>query len=224
MKGKCCPPKRCVTLVDPMATPISDDQSFTINPGTFTSSWQRYEFPIDVTIIPTSYPGTSQNGYAGLTIALGRNPAAAGADPVFITVAAGLAFTLPCGVYWIRTDQLFGGGSVNFRMQPALAVTDESLHRGVYPGPTFATVGVTSANALAARVGRRRLILTNTSGSNISIAFGGSLGAGFVAAVLNSGITLISGAQIALYGRDCPEDAMQAIAASAGSNLGIQEG
>lgn len=88
---------------------------------------------------------------------------------------------------------------------------------GNTPGaPTFATVGVAEAEALAASATRKRVVLVNTSAAFISIAFGAN------AAVLNSGYTLTP------YGvRDITNPAVaalaiRAIASAAASNLGIE--
>lgn len=84
--------------------------------------------------------------------------------------------------------------------------------------PTFATVGVTSAEAVAENIQRISVYLTNTSDNIISLAFGTN------AAVLNSGITLFPGDSFvlqrpALY----YTGAINAIASAAASNLSIQE-
>jgi hypothetical protein len=82
--------------------------------------------------------------------------------------------------------------------------------------PTFATVGVTSAQALASNSSRKGLILTNTSTGNISLGFGAT-------AVLNSGITLYPGGTFNLDEYSFTTAAVNAIAANASSNLAIQE-
>lgn len=82
--------------------------------------------------------------------------------------------------------------------------------------PTFATVGVASAQAVAASATRKGLHLVNTSSNIISIAFG-------AAAVLNSGITLTPEAGYWMDEYSFHVGAVNAIAAVAGSNLAIQE-
>ena len=82
--------------------------------------------------------------------------------------------------------------------------------------PTFATVGVTSAQALASNASRKGLILINTSTGNISLGFG-------VAAVLNSGITLYPNGTFFMDEYMYTTAAVNAIAANASSNLAIQE-
>lgn len=82
--------------------------------------------------------------------------------------------------------------------------------------PTFATVGVASAEAVAAAATRKGLILVNTSGATISLGFGS-------AAVLNSGVTLQPGG---VYGMDeysFDLGAVYAIASAASSHLAVQE-
>jgi len=82
--------------------------------------------------------------------------------------------------------------------------------------PTFATVGVTSAQVLAANTSRKGLILINTSTGNISIGFGST-------AVLNSGVTLYPNGTFFMDEYMYTTSAITAIAANASSNLAIQE-
>lgn len=83
--------------------------------------------------------------------------------------------------------------------------------------PTNASVGVASAQVLAANPSRRGLILVNTSVNAISIAFD-------QAAVLNSGITLAAnGGSFTMTVPSFNQGAINAIAAGAASNLAIQE-
>ena len=84
--------------------------------------------------------------------------------------------------------------------------------------PAVATVGVTSANVLAANSSRTSLILINTHASNTI-----SLGLGANAAVLGSGITLYPGAAITFNVLDNMQQAVQAIASGASTTLAIQE-
>ena len=82
--------------------------------------------------------------------------------------------------------------------------------------PTAASVGVASAQAVAANANRRNLVLINTSNATISLGFGS-------AAVLNSGITLYPGGVFEM-GLTCLDlGAVNAIASAAASNLAIQE-
>ena len=83
--------------------------------------------------------------------------------------------------------------------------------------PTFATVGVASAEAIAANTGRKGLVLVNTSTNNISLGLG-------TTAVLNSGITLNAGGGVwVMDDYTYTTVAINAIAAGASSNLAIQE-
>lgn len=82
--------------------------------------------------------------------------------------------------------------------------------------PTFATVGVASASAVAANSSRKGLVLINTSSNTISLGFG-------AAAVLNSGITLAPGSIFVMDEYLYNTSAVNAIASSASSNLSIQE-
>jgi hypothetical protein len=81
--------------------------------------------------------------------------------------------------------------------------------------PTFATVGVASAEALAADATRKGYDLVSTATGNISLAFGAS------PAVLYSGITLSSYGSLRVRG-EFATLAVNAIASAAASNLGIQ--
>lgn len=82
---------------------------------------------------------------------------------------------------------------------------------------TFSTVGVASAQVVAATTARKGLILVNTSINVISLAFGG------VAAVLNSGITLGPGDSFQMDDFVFTVSNVNAIASAAGSNLAIQQ-
>jgi len=82
--------------------------------------------------------------------------------------------------------------------------------------PTFATVGVTSAQAVASNTNRKGLILTNNSTANISLGFG-------VAAVSGSGVVLYPGGVFFMDEYMYTTAAVNAIATAAGANLGVQE-
>lgn len=82
--------------------------------------------------------------------------------------------------------------------------------------PTAASVGVASAQAVAANASRKGLVLVNTSVNRISLGFG-------AAAVLNSGITLYPGGAYCMGEYDFDLGAVNAIASAAASNLAIQE-
>lgn len=82
--------------------------------------------------------------------------------------------------------------------------------------PTAATVGVASAQAVAANASRRGLVLTNTSANRISLGFGAT-------AVLDSGVTLFPGGIFQMDMHLFDLGAVNAIASAASSNLAIQE-
>lgn len=82
--------------------------------------------------------------------------------------------------------------------------------------PTAATVGVASAQAVAAAATRKGLVLVNTSNARISFGFGS-------AAVLDSGITLYPGGVFEMDSNTFDVGAVNAIASAAASNLSIQE-
>lgn len=83
--------------------------------------------------------------------------------------------------------------------------------------PTFATVGATSASALAANANRKGLQVINTSNNTISLNVVGGT------AVLNSGITLYPGGSWDMDEFSFTLSAIFAIASAAASNLAIQE-
>lgn len=82
--------------------------------------------------------------------------------------------------------------------------------------PTFATVGITSASAVAANSSRKGLVLINTSNNTISLGLGAT-------AVLSSGITLTPGGVWEMDENTFTTAAINAIASAASSNLAIQE-
>lgn len=81
---------------------------------------------------------------------------------------------------------------------------------------TAGNVGVSSSEVVAANAARSGLIAVNTSAAVISIGIG-------VPAVLYSGITLYPGSAWNMDRFSYTTDAINAIAASASSNLAIQE-
>jgi hypothetical protein len=78
-------------------------------------------------------------------------------------------------------------------------------------------VGVASAQALAANATRTAVVLTNTSNAIIYLAFGSN------AAVVGSGIPLRPWGSLSLNVLDNVQQAINAIATAANSNLAIQE-
>ena len=82
--------------------------------------------------------------------------------------------------------------------------------------PTAASVGVSSAQAVASNTSRKGLALVNTSNNVISLGFGAT-------AVLNSGITLYPGASWQMNEYTFHTGAINAIAGGASSNLAVQE-
>lgn len=82
--------------------------------------------------------------------------------------------------------------------------------------PTVASVGVTSAQAVASNANRKGLVLTNTSIARMSFGLGAT-------AVLNSGITLYPGDTWQMDETSFTTGAINAIASLAASGLAIQE-
>jgi hypothetical protein len=83
--------------------------------------------------------------------------------------------------------------------------------------PTYATVGITSAQVVASNANRKGLVLINTSTNNISFGIGSN------PAILNSGITLTPNGVWDMDEYNYNTSAINAIAGGAGSNLTIQE-
>jgi hypothetical protein len=188
---------------------------------TFTNKPSVIWFPTAVIIKPTSYNGTSFQGYSPLCIMAGRQPAVgAGADTPYEIVPAGKAIKIPPG--WYTIFSYVTGSNINARIYPAEVDKRKWLSKAYFGlPPTFATVGVASALALAARVGRSFLYLKNTSATEtISLSFGANASN---PAVLYSGFTLAPGEWRTWFGDDCPEDAVNAIASAAATNMAMQE-
>lgn len=83
--------------------------------------------------------------------------------------------------------------------------------------PTTATIGASSAQAVAANSARKGLAVINLSTNVISLGLGAT-------AVLNSGITLTQyGSLYEMSEYDYNTQAINAIASGAGSVIGIQE-
>ena len=134
----------------------------------------------------------------------------------------------------IKTDSLIVSGvmtnpnldvALSTRLKPAdtlAAVTSItnpiSTKNPLSPSsPTFATVGVASAQAVAVNASRKGITLVNTSTNIISLGFGSN------PAVLNSGLTLMPNGVWNSWEYDFNTLAINAIASGSGSNLSIQE-
>lgn len=98
------------------------------------------------------------------------------------------------------------GGALNTNTKTALTANS----------PAVSSVGVTSAQSVAANASRKGLLLFNNSSATISVAFGN-------AAVLGSGVTLLPGGTWEMGEYSYSTAAVNAIAGSAASNLSIQE-
>lgn len=108
-------------------------------------------------------------------------------------------------------------GDVDIVTMPAITgIVAVSLTDLTPTAPTAASVGVASAQAVAAAATRKGLILVNTSNARISLGFG-------AAAVLDSGVTLYPGGVFQMDSNCFDVGAVNAIASAAASNLAIQE-
>lgn len=105
------------------------------------------------------------------------------------------------------------GGPVGVSGSNPLPVIGPTLTAGA---PTFATVGTSEAEALAAGATRKMVELVNTSANFISLSFGAN------AAVLNSGWTLTPYGTRVIDNPSLAALAIRAIASGASSNLAIQ--
>lgn len=142
---------------------------------------------------------------------------------VVVDTAPTTAVTLPAG----QAVELLDSGGTNkasISAAGALKVDGSAVTQPVSTktalvasSPTAATVGVTSAQALATNASRLGLVITNTSANTISLGLG-------AAAVLNSGITLMpNGGVWVMDEYTFGTFAINAIASAASSNLAIQE-
>lgn len=95
----------------------------------------------------------------------------------------------------------------------AFAVTKTDLTPSA---PTTTSVGVASAQAVAAAATRKGLVLRNLSSNRISLGFGNT-------AVLDSGVTLYPRDTFAMDDYDFDLGAVNAIASAAASPLSVQE-
>lgn len=82
--------------------------------------------------------------------------------------------------------------------------------------PTFATVGVASAQAVASNANRKGLVLVNTSANTIYLGLGAT-------AVIGSGVTIYPQGVFVMDEYMFTTGAVNAIASAASSNLTIQE-
>lgn len=153
-------------------------------------------------------------------------PDAGGSSSVSVT---GTVTTTPSGTQNVNVTNAAGASAVNIQ-DGGNSITVDGTVTSVPSGtqnvstktdltpssPTAATVGVASAQAVAANSNRKGLILVNTSVNTISIGLGAT-------AVLNSGITLYPGGVFQMDEYCFDLGAVNAIASSASSNLAIQE-
>lgn len=122
----------------------------------------------------------------------------------------------------VRADVVVLGIGLNALVTSCYQAGTWTISMGAFSStasaPTFATVGIASAQAVPVNAGRKGLILINTSVNQISLAFGAN------PAVLNSGITLnANGGTFVMDAFTFTTALVNAIASAAGSNLAIQE-
>lgn len=136
--------------------------------------------------------------------------------PVFVRLSDG---TNPLAVLPVSgplTDVQLRATPVPVSGSLALSGTVSTKTALTASAPVMATVGVVSAQIVAANANRKGLILVNISANTISLGFGS-------AAVLNSGVTLLSGYAYNMAEYDFHVGAVNAIASAASSDLPIQE-
>lgn len=154
-----------------------------------------------VTTAAPSYSTAQTNPLSLTTAGALRTDASATTQPVSGTVAA-----TQSGTWTVQPGNT--ANTTAWLVSERVALTAAS--------PTAASVGITSAQAVASNANRKSLVLINTSTARISIAFGS-------AAVLNSGITLYPGGVFVMDVFTFDTAAVNAIASVGTSNLAIQE-
>jgi hypothetical protein len=142
----------------------------------------------------------------------GTQPGGGGGGAVTIADGADAAEGATTDVAWVS-----GAGTVIAILKKIASSLVVSTKTDLTPSsPSFATIGVASGAAVAANANRTGLALVNTSSARISLGFGS-------AAVLDSGITLYPGGTFVMDEFLFDKGTVNAIAASAASNLSFQE-
>lgn len=119
---------------------------------------------------------------------------------------------LPSNLTVTSTRLLIDGSGVT---QPVSGVV--STKTDLTPSaPAAATVGISSASAVAANANRKGLSIVNTSINRVSLGFG-------QVAVLNSGVTLFPGGTYTMDENSFDLGAVNAIASASSSNISVQE-
>lgn len=113
-----------------------------------------------------------------------------------------------------QKTQIVDGSNANFTVSNPLFVSNRTPVTA--NAPTSFSVGVASAQALAANASRDGLMLMNVSNKTISCAFGAT-------AVLNTGLTLYPGGTYSMDQHSLSTAALNCIAGGAASVLSIQE-
>jgi len=156
------------------------------------------------------------------TPALGQQLAAA-SQPVVLTAAQLSTLTPPAAITGFATAAKQDTGnislaSIDSKLTNPLPVSGLiSTKTDLTPSaPTAVSVGVASAQAVAANTNRKGLLLVNTSTARISLGFGAS-------AVLDSGVTLYPQGTFCMDEYSFDLGVVNAIASAATSNLAIQE-
>jgi hypothetical protein len=203
----------------PTVQPVSDNGSSLTVDGTVNVS---NAFLLDATF-------TGRINTQGQKAMAGSTPVVIASDqsavPVSGTVAVSTALLLDATF----TNRINTQGQKTMSgSTPVVLASDQSVLNVVaFPGivdlgadaPTAATIGTSSATAVASNANRRGLTLRNvsTSGQRISLAFDGGT------AVLNSGVTLDPGDVFSMAGHDFTNGAVAAISSAASGSLAIQE-
>lgn len=110
--------------------------------------------------------------------------------------------------HWLKVSLQASSAVIGHVIVDKVALTPAS--------PTAATVGTSSAQALASNSSRKGLILVNTSNNVIYLGFG-------AAAVVGSGVVLTSYGSFTMQPTTMFTGAVNAIASAVSSNLAIQE-
>ena len=123
------------------------------------------------------------------------------------------------GTFYQATQPVSGTVAVSSIPHDALTATDVvSVAKTALTtsAPAQVSVGITSAELVAANASRKGLILVNNTLNTVSIAFG-------AAAVLNSGITMTPGGVYCMSEYDFSTAQIRAIASLAATIVSVQE-
>lgn len=188
-------------------------------------AFERMPASLGQKLMAASFPVTLASDQSALAITAASLPLPTGAATAALQTQPGVDIgdvTINNGAGAAAVNIQDGGNSIT--VDGSISVTGTATVAGVVStktdltpsAPTSASVGVASAQAVAAAATRKGLILVNLSNARISLGFGS-------AAVLDSGVTLYPGGSYNMGEFDFDVGAVNAIASAAASTLAIQE-